>query len=748
MLSYLRREWQSYGENATNVKEEEDTRNDEKKSKIEKPIKTENRYCYKSPQKIDKYESDLQGFSLGTQDEHINPTTLQIYDGVLTNGHTFINTDPPCSTIFELNIKAENGAMVDGKPLTDFSCFVTSITKDENEVCDITYHCQSDLDDAQKRILLRGFSSKGCSGLNDVKINSILRMVDKALGSEFHTRTQASLYTWDRDCAESYGNKVRVGERKVGNSRIIIYQQEDGFWKILTETTWIDLRAVFKPYGIMGGAFKNWLVDSGFDKYEHQYSYEREGKMVSATTITYPKPTGKAGVNQPWRPATDYNGQYVCLQPGDTFSVWYFEDQWQIRNAIYAKNFQSDTMAEGVLENKGQLIFKMNYIPSLANIKNKPGKVQYRYINGGFAQVDASSYTGMALIFNFECIGKKFYTEDYKTKIDNSITPYICFIGKNYTPDGYFYEKGCCSGFAAGYDTKTISHKMTISYTVMRPSDPDFITGGDVYGQSITSSLEVSIRDLQDQINSIRAELNISQVTSAVFSAITSLGDLPNLFSNITQIYSKLKDVLSKLKTRKSKSKPIRATMIVDKNTVDVPNVSIINRMSEELEVGIIYNSIRKTEKHDIPKFALSTELELPYIQTTSTLTPKFTKYLKERGLLTVDDIAVQFDPLDATFSTLRKKNAEIMKYKIDPEIAHEVLSQMSNSATRSLFSLNVRKQISTHNEFSTPTYEQLIGRILNDKEILDVLGKLNPHSVGNMFQEFVDRMQDMLSYY
>lgn len=295
---------------------------------------------------------------------------------------------------------------------------------------------------------------------------------------------------------------------------------------------------------------------------------------------------------------------------------------------------------------------------------------------------------------------------------------------------------------------------MTISYTVMKPSDPDFVTGGENYGESITSDLEVSIRSLQDQINSILAEMNIQQVTSAVFTAITNLGELPGLFSNITKVFSKAKDALSKLKKRKvSPPSPIAATSIIDRVTVDVPNVTIVNRMPEEYELGIIYNSMRTKKliderRHDFSTFAIATETKLPYIVKASSLSQKHIETVRSKGISIGESDVIQFDPMRNMLSTMRRKNAEIIDYKIDPELAHEVLSQMSTTATRSLFSLNVRKQIHLNNSFASPTYGQLVDRILDDGELLDILGKLNQSTVGELFQEFFERIQSMLREY
>lgn len=62
--------------------------------------------------------------------------------------------------------------------------------------------------------------------------------------------------------------------------------------------------------------------------------------------------------------------------------------------------------------------------------------------------------------------------------MDQALNPYISYIGDDYRlSGGTLYRQGCCAGFAAGYDDVIQEHDMTISYTVMKPSDPDFVTG-------------------------------------------------------------------------------------------------------------------------------------------------------------------------------------------------------------------------------------------------------------------------------
>uniref|UniRef100_P15155 Outer capsid protein VP4 n=1 Tax=Rotavirus B (isolate RVB/Rat/United States/IDIR/1984/G1P[X]) TaxID=28877 RepID=VP4_ROTGI len=747
MLAYLRREWQSYGETVIAEGTFNSTSSDSSQS--EKPIKTDGRYCYQAEIGRNAYSMDARGFMLGESDRHVDTTQFLPYTGYITDGIKYCNIEPPCGTLLRMHFDVSGDVSVDMHRVASIYVEVDSVTYDGSQYTIRGYRDRNlTATETQKKLIFYGFRKLGMIGMTGngrvMLTSTIIQKI--SYKHQFTFQMHSESYVWG-PCSG------RIKTRVQGNdSRIIIYEQEDGFWKILKETLWIKLKPYFKPYGTMGGAFKNWLIDSGFEKHEYTYSYERDGQVVNATTVTYVKPTGKAGINQSWRPATDYNGQFTVLQPEDEFSVWYFEDKWQISQAIYAKNFQSDSQVEGELTNNGALIFKMNYIPSLAGITNKGGKVKYRYISGGFAQIDTSRHTGLAIILNFKCYGKKFYADNNNYPVDNALNPYICYIGDSYTlSGGTHYRQGACAGFAAGYDDEITEHDMTISYTVMKPSDPDFVTGGDNYGQTVTSDIERSIRDLQDQINSILAEMNIQQVTSAVFTAITNLGELPSLFSNITKVFNRAKDNIKKLRSRSNSDiSPIGATKIIDKTTLETPQLSVINRMPEEYELGIIYNSMRTRKliderKHDFDTFAVATEMELPYISKVNTLTKEFKDYLKKPGLLSNDDVAVQIDPMNNRLSVLRRKYADIIEYKIDPELAHEVLSNMSNSATRSLFSLNVRKQIAMNNSFSEPTFSQIIDRMFDDGQLIDVLNNLNRETATELFDEFLTRIKSML---
>nr|ADF57897.1 structural protein VP4 [Human rotavirus B] len=750
MLTYLRREWQSFGETVTikntfNAQEDDSqsTRKDD-----DRPVKTKDRYCYKAELNRSKYYHDVQGFSLGQSDLHIDPTQFIMYSGTISNGISYVNQAPSCGTVLSLKFTPGNSSLIENLHIEPYKVEVLKIEHVGNVSRATLLSDIVSLSIAQKKLLLYGFTKLGVQGLTGDVVSVETKRIPTPTQTNLLTiEDSMQCFAWDMNCANARSTNQ--------DSRLIIYEQEDGFWKIVTETLSIKLKPYFKAYGTMGGAFKNWLVDSGFEKYQYDYVYMRDGMTVNAHTITYVNPSGKAGLQQDWRPATDYNGQITVLQPGDGFSVWYYEDKWQINQAIYAKNFQSDTQAQGCLENFGPLKFKMNYIPAFAEIRNKPGKVNYAYLNGGFAQVDASGYTGMAIILNFVCTGEKFYASDNNTRVDDKITPFISYIGDYYTlSGGDFYRQGCCAGFAAGYDDVSPEHDITVSYTVMKPSDPDFVTGGENYGESITSDLEVSIRNLQDQINSIIAEMNIQQVTSAVFTAITNLGELPGLFSNITKVFSKTKEALSKLKSRKKTSPmPIAATSIIDKTTVDVPNLTIVNKMPEEYELGIIYNSMRtkkliEQKRHDFSTFTIATEVKLPYISKATNFSDQFMTSINSRGITIGKSDIIQYDPMHNIFSAMNRKNAHIINYKIDPDLAHEVLSQMSTNSTRSLFSLNVRKQLHVNNSFDTPTYGQLVERILDDGQLLDILGKLNPNSVEELFGEFLHRIQHQLREY
>nr|AHZ32880.1 outer capsid spike protein VP4 [Rotavirus G] len=776
MLRYLENEWRSYGGDlhsesgvgavkaASKIKNRK--RDIDNKAEIdkEKPIFDGNRYCYNKSQKIKEYEQELKPFTLGQSETRVSSEQFYVYSGRVLENTKYFAVDPPCGTKIRLHFDEKGDVSISGESFEPIYIEVAGVSKRDDGQYEVTVYRDRNLpiSNAQGNVICRGMSHGGIFGIQGTGqlqlSSSIIPEITYGYQMKVVTTTN-DMFVWGEciQTKESTRNLISSERKEKQNkispeSRVIINEQVDGFWKVITETISIELQGYFKPYATMGGAFKNWLVDSGFEKYEHKYSYERDGQVVNAITVTYPNPTGEAGMDKSWRPQTDYNGPYKVLQPGDQFSIWYTEDKWQIANAIYAKNFQSDSMAEGKLENNGDLIFRMNYISGLDKIANKKGWVKYRYVNGGFAQVDTSTYTGMAIILNFQCTGEKFRTIGNNVRLNNRESE-VAYVGDIYTDTSrLFYRENCCAGYAAGYNDDIIKHRMTISYTALKPSDPEFVTGGDAYEESITTPLYNKIRDLQDQINSIRAEINIGQVTSAVFEAITNLGNLPNLFANVVPVFTELKTALNVLRGKKGrKHNAINATTMIDKNNKHFPEVTIKNKMPEEVELGIVYNSIRgkkyiERNQHEFAKFALSTEIELPYISRAETLTKATRQKLIDKGILTDDVRVVQIDPMDTTISVLRGKHADLAKYKLDRELVDEVLSEMSSNSTRSIFSLNVRKQIFEKNEFSLPTYGDLVDRILDDGQLLDIFGRLNRSTAEQLLDEMLDRINDMLT--
>ncbi|AFL91895.1 VP4 [Rotavirus G chicken/03V0567/DEU/2003] len=768
MLSYLRKEYATFGGTSDTSKSDQSEAtsrsiNEKEIKEREKPVKSGDYFCYRQQQNRTIWNSDAFGFVLGENIEPKEDSGNIIYRSTLQGDLKFIYNEV-CDPKLKIKIYMESGGQlsvtIDGIQKQIDTMDVDVIFNDDGTIT-ATQDDVKDINEDQKFIIIKLLDINSHSYTS----NAILEMTYIQ-----NVRTTRPLkITTDHlqitKCSQDNGpppivlrglNHEETFDVKfngIENSRTIISEEMDGYWKITQETVAIKLKFGIEAKGVMGGAFKNWLVDSYFVKKQLDYTYTRDGATVSAKTVTYVSPTGKGGIAQPSRPATDYNGQFTVLQPGDIIEVWYAEDQWQINNAIYAKNFQSDTMASGWIGpvDSSKLIYRMNYIPSLAKITNYSGKVQYKYESGGFAQMDAVGYTGLAVIFRFRCVGDKWYNESWQSWYDRDNSR-IAYIGERYTDStGWIYRPGATYGFGAGYPLQEYTHDITLSYTVLKPSDPEFVTGGDNYQESITSDLYEKVRDLQDQINTIKAELNVSGVTSGIFEALTNIGNLPQMFSNFVEVFSKVKVAILGMRKKNVKPKPIEAIQIVSKVDVQKPLIqSIAKQMPEEIELGIIYNSIRnkrlrERQIHEIDKFAIATEMELPMIQRTETLKPKFKKYLRERGMLPENAHAIEFDAANNKFSVLLKEKADILSYKIDKELAHEVLSEMSTSASRSIFSLNVRKQINLDNNFSSPTYADLVNKILDDGELLDVLGRIDKHRLENYVEEFVTRIEDML---
>nr|AXF38732.1 MAG: viral structural protein 4 protease-sensitive [Ruddy turnstone rotavirus] len=783
MLSYLKREYQTYGgfgatngsledgtNTSTNTRATSDADGSYSNVKKNLPVKNGEYFCYRQRQSNDYIGITPSKFKLGMERSD-NSISEWLYRGVLT-GRVDLMTKISCEPKFYVSVKKNNSTSVTDPKVTvdgeiiavfEFEAYIYDNTVSNAKVrrFDTTNDHEGLLGENQTK-LVEKLLTPGIKEYSDSDLLLQIRQVSEIpnVGTEITQEITIGPFTtcMDDDTSEGggYANTISDSTYDKGlpgiSGRTIIAENMDGYWKIIQETIPITLKFCVEAYGTMGGAFRNWLVDSGFKKKEISYEYMRDDELVSATTVTYVTATAKGGINQPSRSQTDYNGQFTVLQPGDLIEVWYTEDRWAIKDAIYAKNFQSDTRAEGQIgpSDPETLIYRMNYIPAFSSIRNKSGRVKYRYDSGGFAQLDATNYTGLAIIFRFRCYGDNLYLEKNQ-QVPNIVEDDVAYIGADFRIPPGLYRAGTVYGYGAGYGPQEMSHDVTVSYTVLKPSDPEFTTGGDNYQESITSDLYDKVNDLQQQIYDMQASINVSGVTSSVFEAITNIGNLPDLFVKAVDAFTVVKEAFGALRRKTHKPKPIRATQVIQNNNSKLMQTATIeNIMPSEVDVGIIYNTLRDKRKkgHHFDAFVLATETELPVIQRVNTLKPSFIEYLRKRDILPENAEIMEFDPMKKSVNFLLKEKADILSYKIDPEIADQVLGQMSSSAMKSLFSLNVRKQIMLDNNFSSKSYADLVDKILDDGELLDVTGKLSRNKLEEYVREFVDRIENLLGYY
>ncbi|ASV45158.1 outer capsid spike protein VP4 [Rotavirus G] len=784
MLKYIKRELASFGEGSERAVEVSapsgTTRTRRKKETThegkEIPVKTDSgMYCYRNEQRIETYAQEVKAFTLGVN----TPMYAQDFDKVIYYA--------------ELANEAMPTIECTGFKQSDTVTVVISGVGQINgvQVLNGTYVWQksgqnivvwTDRVDNNIKIMFVGILTPGTQITGDLTVKVIGKdtrglahkytlMPSDGITNPFICTTRSAR----ERTRENRRNRVRKRE-----PRIIISERVDGYWKIVRESMSIDLRFSIKAYGTMGGMFNNHLVDSGFEKTQLNYTYQRDGETVRAITVTYVTPNDEAGMYVPSMSQTSYNGKFKVMAPGSLIEVWYTEDRWQVNNAIYAKDFATDSQARGEITSTQPLIFRMNYVAGFDIILNTPGKIDYQYYNGGFAQLDADGYTGLAIIIRFICTGPKYRSPerefDYMPIGDERI-PYLTTIGKwshMYTDD-HTQEKinsQVVAGFGAGYPEVIKQHNMTVSYTVLRPSDPEFVTGGDQYQQSITSELEVKIRDLQQQLNDLNASINIGNVTAGAFEFLTNIQNLPSLFSNFTEVFSNIMKTVKQAKAKpKVKSYNVAALRRKGRNRkvlgdyfefekAKLIDDSIFDQIDDAfkfLDEDSVGSVLYSTIKEAIPKYkgradmqvlplAIAMDVELPVVAKTGTLSNKFKDWMRNKGMDIESSDLIEVDTMNKSLSMVGRKNKDILKYKIDNEMINEILSEVATSRNRSLFSLNMRKQIGEMKYGrGNVTMERLLDSLMNDKELIDISRSLSPQEMVNIFDEIAERIRDSI---
>nr|QTE76098.1 VP4 protein [Bat rotavirus] len=565
-------------------------------------------------------------------------------------------------------------------------------------------------------------------------------------------------------------------ERKRRNKQLktIISETKDGFWKIMTENYQIQLKMAIEGYGIMGGTFGNWLVDTGFRTVEINYEYERDGKQIYATTVTSVRATRKAGTNSPEFGQLQYSGRFMVLSRGDIVTVHYTEREWSLANAVYAKNFASDFTGQfDIAANASDLIVHTNVLPN--TILNTPGRAYLKYLNGGFGQIDTTDYTGMSLVFRFQCTNEDLKSGLYPEEIANT---FACIgqRGRSVNPEanGLFRTLNIAvSGFGSCYPRKEKEFNVNVTYTTLLPSDPSFVTGGSDYSQTVTYEIETSIIALQSQVNEMLARMNISDVTSGVMTAFSIATSFPQIFEGLTDALRAVNSAFSKIKGKFGKvAKRLRGKRTIkllddDVSILETPTVTnsvissrrpsqLSNMFTDDETFSAVHSFISKNsgvaqeieyvQPVVLSRFAESTP---PAIAPASSITTKNLEKLSTIVNTKIrSDSILEFNQINNTISIL-DSSKHLAQYAVDPDIIDAVLSKMVGGHARSLFSLKVRKNlldVADKDAFVKYSYNDLVSKLLNDKELIDVTNNLSIEKQIELAKEFTELLRNMFS--
>uniref|UniRef100_A0AB38ZK58 VP4 n=1 Tax=Crocidura shantungensis seadorna-like virus 2 TaxID=3139546 RepID=A0AB38ZK58_9REOV len=599
-------------------------------------------------------------------------------------------------------------------------------------------------------------------------------------------------------------NEIPMDLREISKSpRVIISEKQDGFWKIVTETFKIHVKMGIEAWGKMGGQFGNWLVENGFKSIEKNYTYDRDGETVIATTITTCHPTKQGGVYFPTMLATEYNGKFMVLGRGDIIQVWYTEKNWSLSNSIYAKGFATDSQHKFRLgpHNWKELIFRQNKLGKLGDIKNSSGYADMQLVGGGFGQMDSSNYTGLAIYLQFQCINGP--TPNGPCGDQNSFCShnkveywdaYACIGTDGWNDTKYYFN--AWNGYGAGYPLQEQSFDCRVSYSSLLPSDPDFITGGDNYVESITNDLFDRIISLEQQVNDMLSRMNVSDLTGGLFSLITMIPSFPNMVQGVIEVIRKTRDIFNKqysklvakgMKFNRNFRKryikmgdtdievptpTLSRTSSVSSRSVDFENmftddeiVSLLhsfgtasNRssirstssMSSNVTVSTFLSEVDEIQYLDPIIISRIMDATPPVITRMKNVKPKNQEviYATIKRNKIDEDSLIEFNQINDTI-TLLEPNKKTSTFKFPGEIIDDAINKMGTGYSRSLFSLNIRKQFAKlkHKfDYDSIPYEKLVNDMLNDHELIDISKKFNSNILTDLFEEFKGILQNALA--
>ncbi|APQ41756.1 VP4 [Rotavirus J] len=742
-------------------------------------------------------------YTIKKGNNYTKPLSNKIIEDLKNQGNYLVLTFSPNDREVEWRSKPHGGEYSDVKPHKGSAWLCIKKIQSKKIILDTNiYNNKMPFIDAVLQMLGQKNTADGINFSFEITIDGMLYIYsypDDTQNNIEITATQSSItFIPKRDIKiaryAEVNSKLRTKptERRLQN-RATITETQDGFWKVVTENFRIKVKMSIEGWGIMGGPFGNWLVDSGFKTVEEFYTYERDGKTVNALTITTPHPTKQVGKWDPGIGPIWYTGKLMTLARGDIVNVWYTETEWNLANSIYAKNFTTDLQQTFDITSKWEsFLFRQNKAGDLGKIVNHPGMSRLRFKNGGFGQIDSSKYTGLAVYLRFEVINPEYKTA-WEIKVPKSDPFYDSFSAvdvpawrEDPSDENAIIVVGngtlVHSGFMSGYPKIEKAFDASITYTALLPSDPEFTTGGWEYNESITAPLYNDLRTLTNQVNEFIAKNNISDITSSVMSVFSLATSFPSMFSGVVDALKSAVSFLKKVKKNKPKVAlprikigKTRGYSVDDLNittptlltsvTRNTPDPIFSNILSDdELFTALhgVSNAVRKQSvgrneiiesiTETIPldpnvtaRLAYSTP---PVLTRKNAIKKKHIETLREKIPQIDDAEIVEFNQIRNTVSTINNRGI-IASYAINEDLLDEIISQMGNGHARTLFSLQMRKRIIESKKKDGMVKwdtNKIFLDLLNDKELFDVTGGLTTELTIELWNEFAQLLHNALS--
>nr|WBV74311.1 VP4 [Bat RVJ-like rotavirus BtSY2] len=568
--------------------------------------------------------------------------------------------------------------------------------------------------------------------------------------------------------------------------RAVINTTQNGFWQAVTENFRIKIKLNIEAWGVMGGPFQNWLTESGFKTVEDNYTYERDGETVHATTVTTPLPTKEAGYWTPQHGAIFFTGKCMVLSSDDLVNVWYTEDSWRLNNAVYAKNFATDlNQTIKITASHHDFIFRQNKLGGLALIENYPGFVKLGFHSGGFGQIDTSSYTGLAVLLRFRVLNPTF-PRQWETVIDNDDEFKDGFASLGFkmrdvgdtTSTIYGVSSVTWQGLLAGYPRKTSEMDVNLTYTALLPSDPEYTTGGSNYAETVTSAIFDSLNDLRMTVNGIIASQNIDGIVGGIMTAVSIAASFPQLIEGVINAvrttFNFMRNIVSasgkffkRLKKTtisiKGKVFKIKTKTYFDSITSNVRLTEFKKLVDDDIIFTTLHNFAVSAKKNKVDftnniKNAILDTVDLDPIVTSRILNANVPVIAKkemikpeiyEAILETVPEIQtaklIEINPISNNIATLLP-NGKIVERIVPYEMIDLTLDNIGGGYAHSLFSLKLRKAAyRLKNKNNKINIEHLLDKILDDRELFDINNPLTSEIMKEIYDEFIKIVNNAL---